>query len=741
MNLIAVFFLLYLNPIVEIKNVLSKIDSYTVDLKLPKETESLFYSKINKDYQNILSEFLLKYPLNPTNYRLKFIKGYNSFLNKEYKEAIIEFEKILGIYTELNDYILFFLAQCYENTENLQRAYQSYALITENSIFHSIATKRKLNLLYLLGYFSDIKLFFEKYSHLLEEIDYSWIYIQSLISLNLNKEAILELKKIWFQSDETLKKQIEKLLSDFEKKGEKNTQITFLEKYNRCEFLLQKENYEDLKKSFTLSYSINNLTSLTTDLCILKGQFYSGDLSNFSYIERIKTLSIEKNKTFIYQMDYLNAYYLYKKKKYQEALDSFLLILKNYPSYQENEKIYDIVLNLYSVLEKNDDKFKFLEKYINETKFNLNKAKYLYEAFIYFYKQASYKQAIPYIEKYLELDIADEDSRNEMRAKYYLAKSYFLSNDYEKSTYNFIKLILEDPLNYYAYLSFNKLKDNSDKINSKMINIAINEVKKNTNKIEIDEFYKNYKILKIYELIKLRLFDLAINELNDFVKKAKKSYEFLSIALFFENLELYKNSRSIFLKTLRNISFFNKKEQFLSFWQEFYPLKFQNLIQKSAKEYSVNQYYIYGIMREESAYNPRALSVSYAYGLMQVLYPTAKETAEKMNMELTSEEDLYEPNINIPIGTKYLQIMLSMFDNNYFYASASYNAGAGNVKKWIERFNDITDIEDFCEEIPSEQANRYVYKVLGSFHTYRLLYEQNYLKIGKIDLFNEFFKK
>jgi soluble lytic murein transglycosylase len=185
---------------------------------------------------------------------------------------------------------------------------------------------------------------------------------------------------------------------------------------------------------------------------------------------------------------------------------------------------------------------------------------------------------------------------------------------------------------------------------------------------------------------------------------------------------------------------FPSKKSFISFWSSFYPQKYKNLIYKYSKKFNVEPAFSWGILREESAYNPFALSSSKAYGLMQLLYPTALETAQRIGMTLDNPENLFKPEFNIPLGTKYLSVLLGMFKGDKFYTAASYNGGATNVKKWIKAYSHHEDIYDWSEEIPFEETNRYIYKVLSSYHTYRLLYEKKYFKIGGIDILNVVFK-
>ena len=128
--------------------------------------------------------------------------------------------------------------------------------------------------------------------------------------------------------------------------------------------------------------------------------------------------------------------------------------------------------------------------------------------------------------------------------------------------------------------------------------------------------------------------------------------------------------------------------------KKIYPLKYQNEVEKYSEEYGLDELLVYSIIKAESNFETNITSSSGACGLMQLMENTAKETAQKIGLEYTTKEILYEPEINIMLGTKYFSELLKYY-NNIYLALAAYNAGLGNVEKWIE------------EEIIRDDRNRY----------------------------------
>ncbi len=724
----------------KVKSVLKDIKPYYSNLVLPQNIDIL-YKKDKILYKNILEDFLNKYPDNPTNYRIKFLLGYYYYNEKDYEIALYYFENILGVYTELNDYILFYLGELYQVLKKNEKAYQAYSLIDKNSLFYDRALIRKLNILFDLKRFNSIKILFNNNRELLENNKLSMIYVNTLIKLKEYKNAILQLKKLWFSSSGKKLKVIENMLKNY-LMNYKIARISSLEYYNRCEYLLQKNKYYEIKRSFKFSYTLKNKLKINTDICLMKAYLFSSDIkSNLeAYLSRIEKLKIKKDKLFKYNIEFLKLNLFHLKKDFISANSKARFILKNYPKYPENEDVFRILIDSYGELKDNFNYYRQIDLYLANSDYMKYRVKYLNEAWRYFYfSKKAYDKAIVYLEKYLKLK--NNDLRYEARAKYYRAKSYLREGNLKKSTYYFIKMIIEDPFSYYSYAALNHLKKDNKKLSQEIIISAISSVKKSAVKIDLNYFYNSTKIIRIFELLTLGLEKQAKTEILNFRKVAVNETEYFSIALFLENLTFYKSSRYVKFKNLRMIPFFPSKKSFLSFWQGFYPKKFRRYVEKYSKKFNVETAFSWAIIREESAYNPRALSSSNAYGLMQLLYPTAVETANRIGMNLNNPEMLFKPENNIPLGIKYLSVLLGMFKRNKFYTAASYNGGATNVKKWIKAYNQHEDIYDWSEEIPFEETNRYIYKVLSSYHTYRLLYERNYFKIGKIDILKEVFNQ
>lgn len=151
-----------------------------------------------------------------------------------------------------------------------------------------------------------------------------------------------------------------------------------------------------------------------------------------------------------------------------------------------------------------------------------------------------------------------------------------------------------------------------------------------------------------------------------------------------------------------------------------YPIKYEEYVTKYSNELNIDPMLSYAIIKTESNFKEQVISKSGAIGLMQLMDNTAKEQAQKLNVEYTNET-LLNPEKNILLGLNYFSTLLDKFNQNYILAFTAYNAGLGNVQKWISNGTikeDGTDIEN----IPFKETNMYVRKIINNYEMYKKLY-------------------
>ena len=151
-----------------------------------------------------------------------------------------------------------------------------------------------------------------------------------------------------------------------------------------------------------------------------------------------------------------------------------------------------------------------------------------------------------------------------------------------------------------------------------------------------------------------------------------------------------------------------------------YRQDYSEYVEKYAKEYNVEPLLIYSIIKAESNFDDEAVSSKGATGLMQLMDNTAKEIATNESLEYVSNESLFDPETNIKLGVKYFADLIAIFKNEAV-ALAAYNAGMGTVQGWIDKGTIKADGSDI-ENIPYNETNMYVRKILKDYDIYRSLY-------------------
>ncbi|MBE9051626.1 transglycosylase SLT domain-containing protein [Nostocales cyanobacterium LEGE 11386] len=160
--------------------------------------------------------------------------------------------------------------------------------------------------------------------------------------------------------------------------------------------------------------------------------------------------------------------------------------------------------------------------------------------------------------------------------------------------------------------------------------------------------------------------------------------------------------------------------QQVTYWQARYPFPYLQEIAKWSSERQLNPLLVTALMRQESMFESQIKSVAGATGLMQVMPSTAEWIAPKIKLD-TKSINLEDPNQNIKLGTWYMDYTHQQYNNNSLLAIASYNAGPGNVSRWLRTIGK-TDPDEFVENIPFNETKNYVRQVFGNYWNYLRLY-------------------
>jgi soluble lytic murein transglycosylase len=158
-------------------------------------------------------------------------------------------------------------------------------------------------------------------------------------------------------------------------------------------------------------------------------------------------------------------------------------------------------------------------------------------------------------------------------------------------------------------------------------------------------------------------------------------------------------------------------------WDALFPRPFWDDLRRNSLEHQLDPYLVASLIRQESEFDPAAVSPANAMGLMQLLPHVGRNLAKEVKIGHFSSDQLLQPGINIQLGTRYFKQIVDHYDGQIAYALAAYNAGENRVAEWRAN-GTYRDTEEFVESIPFTETREYVQAILRNVVLYRLLYPE-----------------
>lgn len=162
-------------------------------------------------------------------------------------------------------------------------------------------------------------------------------------------------------------------------------------------------------------------------------------------------------------------------------------------------------------------------------------------------------------------------------------------------------------------------------------------------------------------------------------------------------------------------------------WRLLLPIEYAPHFAREARRHGLDPYLLVALVRQESAFDPRAVSVAQARGLMQLIPPTARRVARQLQLDRFSIDQLFLPRLNIRLGSRYLADRLAQFEGDVDRAVASYNAGPDPVNLWLSE-GGYREAAEFVENIPFTETRNYVKIFHRNYHLYKRLYGEEFRK-------------
>jgi soluble lytic murein transglycosylase len=157
------------------------------------------------------------------------------------------------------------------------------------------------------------------------------------------------------------------------------------------------------------------------------------------------------------------------------------------------------------------------------------------------------------------------------------------------------------------------------------------------------------------------------------------------------------------------------------YWEALFPKPYWTDLKRSSATNGLDPYLVASLIRQESEFNPNAVSRANAVGLMQLLPKTGKAVAKEVKLKRYNASQLYTPAVNMQLGTRYFRGMVDKFGGSFEYALAAYNAGSDRVDEWLAQ-GKYRDPQEFVESIPFTETREYVQAILRNASVYKQLY-------------------
>ena len=218
------------------------------------------------------------------------------------------------------------------------------------------------------------------------------------------------------------------------------------------------------------------------------------------------------------------------------------------------------------------------------------------------------------------------------------------------------------------------------------------------------------------------LIDLAVRELDKAASDDQdKSWCLAETAQLYIDTGHYDRSIEVMKRSVPSYFAVDIPTLPREYWEALFPRPYWSDLKKFSVANGLDPYLVASLIRQESEFNPVAVSRANAVGLMQLLPRTGKLVAHQTSMKRYNPSQLYTPTVNLELGTHYFRGMVDQFGGSFEQALAAYNAGSDRVVEWMGQ-GKYRDSAEFVESIPFTETREYVQAILRNTNVYRQLY-------------------
>ena len=613
----------------------------------------------------------------------RFLKLHCHAQNKQHAEVRGLLPEIKDKLVFIEDYILYYEAEAALGLGQKKKAEALFLKILKHHPDSAISHDAHERLAEIhLG--SDRHAEAEKiYSHLARRTDSRWKKAVHLKNLGEIKEkqglfhaASGMFERIWAEHPEV---SFSDYVFELHKKNEKTFTPSPRQFAKRGEVLFKTGNWEGALEAFS-GATRTSAVRIKTGICLYRLSRFPEALNVFS--------GIDSPEAF-----YWKGVTLMSMEKEKEAMGAFELLHKLNPGSPWAAKSLLKAARIRHLREETEEAQHLYRLIIEKYPKREEARKSAWNLGWIHYRKKEYEKALEVFS-----DRAWAYGAERERFLYWYARAAERAGDKPGALFALGKLADSRKITYYSFLAKLRLKK------------TLLPVQSSATAYSGNPFGKNPALKKFLFFAKTGIYDLALREAELLRPQAKTVAQRLHLASLYLQVRDYKSSISL-ANDLRS-------PEALPFS---FPKGFEERVKFFSRKYTLDEFLVYSVIREESHFDKEAVSVSDARGLMQLLPSTALEAAPKAGLSSFETSQLFSPDTNLNLGCYYLSWLLEIFGGNFAVSLAGYNGGPTSAKVWYEK-NGSLDIDEFVEEIPFEQSRNYVKKILRSYAAYEAVY-------------------
>lgn len=669
-----------------------------------------------------------KFPKTTTGALARFLRAYLHYNKSDFAVSAKLFDaEFISQGSVLSDYALYYQGRSYREIGELNKAITAFSQLAEKYPDSLLARNAEIAVGEItLNQLNDANTAIKKLSRLADSKDATALLLtaQGYEKLQKNDLAVEFYRKLYFQvpqsseADLAEKRLIEqKYLPETSKSAFEFYQTRAQELFQAGQYARSAETYTSLKTNFP-----NQAVSAKSEL-ELGISFYK--LNRFrEAVAPLQNVSSSNKEDYLQARYYLANSYLKQKQMGQFADIASQVLTSLKPSPEQAANLLGAMVEYYQNTNET-----LATRYHSQLIQNYPNSKEADEASYKpawkIHQQKRYSEASEALVEHLA-NIPNTDFRGP--AIFWAARNAEKAGQNSKAVALYEALLKRYKYNYYGYLTeqyLGQLKKQGVKAQKaaegSQLARAIENLKPASPLPETATDKVIPYLKKAEQLHEMGLDDQAFSEI-EFVRKEFPT----SHKVNFAQASIYRDRGENFraVDTLRkahpDYSIYQGDEVSQEVYDIFFPLIEWETIKTEAKRHGLDPYTVAGLIRQESVFDPRAKSRANALGLMQLLPSTGQLVARKQGAGRITNEQLYNPKLNIQLGTAYLAEMLNKY-GKIEYAAAAYNGGPGRVSKWLTTLP-TSNIEDWVESIPITETRLYVFGVIRNSQQYKRIY-------------------